>query len=206
MTKSLLVALLGTVAVPAQGQPSSSPAIIEPSTDTPAEQQALRSLTMCLAQIRPHWARGVLDQPYLSAAQASAAAQAVSGRDHCQQQPEVEMTFRTSTLVSALAEYYLRADLPKTDSLRLNQALGSLPARNASEDFGLCLASHNPAAARELALSEPGTSVEANSAQTLGAQVQACSLRGESLKVDLQSLRALVTVALYRAVSSVSRS
>jgi hypothetical protein len=206
MTKRLLVALLGIVAVPAQAQPSLSPAIIEPSTDTPAERQALRSLTLCLAQTRPRWARGVLDQPYLSAAQASAAAQAISGRDHCQQQPEVEMLFRTSTLVSALAEYYLRAALPNADSLRLNQALTSLPARNASEDFGLCVASHNPAAARDLALSEPGTSAEANSAQALGAQIEPCSRPGESLKIDLQSLRALVTIALYRAVSSVSRS
>jgi hypothetical protein len=116
------------------------------------------------------------------------------------------MLFRTSTLVSALAEYYLRAALPNADSLRLNQALTSLPARNASEDFGLCVASHNPAAARDLALSEPGTSVEANSAQALGAQIEPCSRPGESLKIDLQSLRALVTIALYRAVSSVSRS
>lgn len=149
MTRLLLIALLGTVGVPAESKPLPSAIVIEPSVDTPAEQQALRSLTMCLAQVRPGWARGVLEQPYLSSAQASAAAQATSGRDHCQQQPEVEMTFRTSTLVAALAEYYLRSDLPNADSLRLSKALDSLPARNGSEDLGLCLASHNPAAARE---------------------------------------------------------
>jgi hypothetical protein len=158
---------------------------------------------MCLAQARPRWARGVLEHPYLSDAQASAAAQAVSGRDHCQQRNEVEMTFRTSTLVSAMAEYYLRSDLPKTDTLSLNKALASLPARNASEDFGLCVASHNPAAARALALSEPGSSTEASSAQEMHEAVVTCTARGEALKVDLQSLRALVTIALYRGVVAI---
>jgi hypothetical protein len=197
--------LLGTVAVPAQSQASSPAVSIEPSADTPAERQVLRNLSMCLAQLRPDWARGVLEYPYLSSAQASAAAVAVSGRDNCQKQPEVEIEFRTSTLVSALAEYFLRADLPKTDSARLGHALTSLPARNGTEDVGLCLASRDLEAARELALSEPGTSAEADSGRALGAQVAACSLPGESLKFDLQSLRAIVTVALYRAVTSVSK-
>jgi hypothetical protein len=205
MVKFLLVALLGTVAVPAQSQASSPAVSIEPSADTPAERQVLRNLSMCLAQLRPDWARGVLEHPYLSSAQASAAAVAVSGRDNCQKQPEVEIEFRTSTLVSALAEYFLRADLPRIDSGRIGQALTSVPARNATEDLGLCLASRNFAAARDLALSDPGTSAEASAARGLGAQVTACSLPGESLKVDLQSLRAIVTVALYRAVTSVSK-
>lgn len=203
MTKLLLIAaLLGTVVVPAQSQ-SSSPAVsIEPSADTPAERQALRTLSMCLAQVRPDWARGVLEHPYLSPAQASAAAQAVSGRDNCQKLPEVEIEFRTSTLVSALAEYYLRTELPKSDPVQVNKALASLPPLNASEDFGLCVASHQPAAARELAFSAPGSAGEAGSAKVLGGVIAACAHPGENLKVDIQSLRALVTVALYRAVTA----
>jgi hypothetical protein len=84
--------------------------------------------------------------------------------------------------------------------VRLNKALATVPALNGSEDFGLCVASHDPAAARELALSDPGSPAETDSARRLAGGIATCTRPGEGLQVDLQSLRALNAVALYRAV------
>ena len=164
----------------------------------------MRSFSVCLAQVRPRWARDVLSHPYLSPAQVNAAAQSITGTDHCQTGREMEITYRTSTLVAALAEYYLRADLQRTDLAQLNKALGTVPALNASEDFGLCVASHNPAAARALALSEPGSPAEAEAARVLTSGIATCTRPDENLTVDLQSMRALNAVALYRAVYQAS--
>ena len=78
----------------------------------------------------------------------------------------------------------------------------TLPPRNVTEDFALCVAARNPAAARALALSEPGSDSETQAVGRLAPHVGPCTEPGEDLKVDLQSLRALVSTALYRGVTA----
>jgi len=205
MKKHCLASLLAILASAAQAETLAAPVAIQPAVDTAEQRQALRKFTVCVAQARPGWARSTLAYPYLSDAQAKAAAEALTGRDNCLGTHEKEMTFRTSTLVGALAEHFVRAEMPRTDTKRLAAALASTAPLNVSEDFGLCVASHNAAAATDLALSEPGSAEENKAVSELGAYVGSCANPGEKLTVDLQSLRALVANALYRAVTAAER-
>lgn len=204
MEKHCLASLVGMLASAAQSQPSAG-VPIQPAVDTAEQRQALRKFTVCLAQARPSWARSTLAYPYLSNEQAKAAAEALVGRDNCLGTHEREMTFRTSTLVGALAEHFVRAEIPKTDTKRLAAALASTAPLNVSEDFGLCVASHNVGAATDLTLSDPGSPQEDRAVSEVGTYVASCANPGERLTVDVQSLRALVANALYRAITVAER-
>lgn len=202
MAKLHLAALLALSA--ASVQAPAAPVVVQPSVDSAEQRQALRSLTACLAQARPRWARQTLSRPYLSEAQASAAAEALSGRDTCLPANEAEIPFRTSGLVGSLAEHFVRKDLDSSDFNKVAAALATATPLNASEDFALCLAARNPAGARRLALSEPGSGEETEAARQLAAHVAPCTQDGEQLTVDLQSMRALVATALYRGIRTAS--
>lgn len=207
MAKLHLAALLAACAAPVHGQVSAPPAPIQLSTDSATERKTLQALSACLARARPRWARSTLAQPYLSDGQARLAAKALSGKDSCVRgQEEVDVTVRTSGMVGSLAEHFLRADIERADPARLAQTLASLKPLNVSEDFALCVAARNPAAARDLALSEPGSDSEGQAARRLATYVEPCTNPGEALIVELQSLRALVSTALYRGVTTVLAS
>jgi hypothetical protein len=203
MAKLYFAALLAVGAASVAAQPSSPTEAIQPFVDSAEHRQILRNLSACLAEARPRWARRTLSHPYLSDAQASAAAQALNGTDKCIRGSEAEVTLRTSGLVGSLAEHFLRAEIEKADSQRLAEVLYTLTPLNASEDFALCVAQRNPAAARDLALSEPGSAAETEATGKLATHVAPCINKGEQLTIDLQSLRALTSTALYRGVTTV---
>lgn len=198
MRKLHLAALLvaGFPCVQAQASPSEVP--IQPGVDSAQQRVALRKLSACLAQARPGWARQTLAQPYLSDAQAHLAGQALSGQDKCIKGHEVEVTFRTSSLVGSLAEHFLHPEIGRVDLPRVEQALSALTPLNASEDFAFCVTAANPAAARDMILSHPGSDAEIQLARRIAPHVPACIAKGDRLIVDLQALRSLISVALYR--------
>ncbi len=203
MAKLYLAALLAVGAASAHAQPPA--ATIQPSPDSAEERKASQKLSSCLAKARPRWARNLLSRPYLSDAQAYDASLAFQGRDTCIRPGHdgTEITFRTSLMVGSLAEHFLRGEIERADAARLAQKLSTLAPLNVTEDFALCVASRNPAAARDLAFSEPGSDAEDAAARKLAAHVEPCTQEGEQLTVDLQSLRALVATALYRGVTAV---
>lgn len=210
MLKAYFAAMLVATAAPASAsasasayaQPATTVPVIQPSPDSAETRQQLRDLSACLAQWRPRWARQTLSHPYLSEAQARSAAEALTGEDRCLRAAEVEVTFRTSSMVGALAEHYLRTDIGRADLRRLGAALSTLAPLNASEDFAMCIAARNPTAARKLSLSQFGSAAETEAAAQLATHLEACTNPGERLSVDLQSLRALTSTALYRAMST----
>ena len=201
MTRLITALLLGA-AVSAQAQAADLATPIQPSVDTAQQRQSLRTLMTCVAKSRPNWARQLLAQPYLGEEQTRTAGEALSGKDRCIMKDETEMTFRTSSMVSNLAEYFLGAELPNADLERLSKSLNTIVPLNSSEDFALCIAARDPASARAIALSEPGGNDEQQAADKLAAQVQPCVIKGEQPTVDLQSLRGLMSIALYRAMTN----
>jgi hypothetical protein len=204
MAKLHLAALvaLGTACIAAQ--PALAEVPIQPNVDTAAQRQALRELSACLANARPRWARQMLAKPYLSDAQAYDASAALSGGDRCiTARDDVEITFRTSSLVSSLAEHFIRSDIGRVDFGRVTAVMNAMDPLNVSEDFALCVAARNPTAARDLVLSDLGSTDEADAAQRLAAGVDHCTEPGETLTVDMQALRALASTALYRGVTAV---
>ena len=204
MTRLYLAAFLALGAATVQAQPPSPPTQLQDSTDSAEERKELLRLSECLARARPGWARNTLSQPYLSDDQARLAAQALTGKDSCiTDRDGAEFTVRTSSMVGSLAEIFLRKNLERADSARLATTLSNLKPLNVSEDFALCVASRNPQAARALAFSEPGSEAEAEAARRLAAYVEPCTIPGEELIVEVQSLRALVATALYRGVTAV---
>ena len=206
MRKQYLAALMAVCALPSQAQSPAAPYPIGPSVDSPKQRQSMRQFVTCLAEARPRWARDILSQPYLSTAQASAASEVLTGRDKCLRVSEKEMTFRTSTLVAALAEYFVRAEIRSSDPKRLAAVLATAPPLNSSEDFALCVTAHNVSAATDLALSDPGSPAENKAVSEVGAYLPSCMNPGEHLNVDVQSLRALVSAALYRGVTAAGGS
>lgn len=209
MKKLCLAVLLLAGGLPVQAQPfvpSSARAVpIAPGVDTPEQRQRLYTFSACMAHARPRWARETLARPYLSKDQERLAGIVLKGTDSCiVGRDDTEVTFRTSGLVGSLAEYVLRAELDKTDPARLARALNSIAPLNASEDFALCVASRNPDGARALALSLPGSEAEAGAARRLAGDVTPCLRSGEEASVDLQSLRALMSIALYRGVMALA--
>jgi len=201
MTRLITALLLGA-AVSAQAQAADLATPIQPSVDTAQQRQSLRTLMTCVAKSRPNWARQLLAQPYLGEEQTRTAGEALSGKDRCIMKDETEMTFRTSSMVSNLAEYFLGAELPNADLERLSKSLNTIVPLNSSEHFALCVAARDPASARAIALSEPGGNDEQQAADKLAAQVQPCVIKGEQPTVDLQSLRGLMSIALYRAMTN----
>ncbi|MEA3013202.1 MAG: hypothetical protein QOD42_1747 [Sphingomonadales bacterium] len=197
MAKLYLAALLAVSAASAAAQPA-----VQPNVDSAESRQALRQMSECLAALRPRWARALLAHPYLSNEQAYDASEALEGRDSCLR-GDTELTFRTSTMVGSLAEHFVRNEIGGVDFARLSRVLSTMDPRNASEDFALCMAAANPAAARNLALSEFGSAAETAAATQLGRYVERCTNPGENLTVDLQSLRALTSSALYRGIVAV---
>jgi len=179
-----------------------SPAAIRASVDAPEQRQALRQFSTCLAEARPRWARELLARPYLSQDQAYDASEALSGGDRCLREDEVELVFRTSSMVGGLAEHFVRGEIGRVDFTRLTRTLATVEPRNVSEDFALCMAAANPGAARDLALSEFGSDAEVAAATQLGRYVERCTASNENLTVDLQSLRALTSIALYRSITA----
>ncbi|HEX8381431.1 MAG TPA: hypothetical protein VF619_12895 [Allosphingosinicella sp.] len=201
MAKLYLAALIAAFATPVAAQAPTAAVPVAPFVDSAEEREALRRISACLAKARPRWAQQTLAHPYLSKAQAASAAEVMSGRDSCVKGPEAELTLRTSGMIGSLAEHYLRARIGGADFSRVSKALHSLTPLNASEDFALCVASRNPGAARDLALSQPGSAAEMEAAGKVSAQVAGCTDERERLTVDMQSLRALVAVALYRGIT-----
>ena len=190
---------------PTTAPAAAAPAAVQPALDAPQERQALRKLTLCVAGLRPRWARAVLSHPYLSDAQAAVASQLVSGHDRCLGAPEVAVAFRRSSVAGFAAEYFIQAGAAGTDPARLANALATVPPLNNTEDFALCLASRNPRAALDLVMSDPGSADEAKAANVVGTSLPSCTRPGEQLTVDLQALRALAATALYRGMTAVSR-
>lgn len=203
MTRPALAMLLAACAASAQAQTSTPAAPLQPSVDTAEQRQSLRTLVGCVAKSRQNWARQLLAEPYLSEDQARAAGELFEGRDACAGRHDTEVTFRTSSIVSNLAEHFLKSDLAGVDQQRLARTLNLLAPANASEDFALCVAARDPAAASALSLSEPGSGEESRAAGQLAAHVEPCAAKGEKLTVDLQGLRGLMSIALYRAMTSV---
>lgn len=199
MAKLVLAALLAVSSASVAAQPAPA---VQPNVDSAESRQALRQMSVCLAELRPRWARQLLAHPYLSNEQAYDASEALNGRDSCLR-GDTELTFRTSTMVGSLAEHFVRNEIGGVDFTRLSRMLSTMDPRNASEDFALCVAAANPAAARNLALSEFGSPAETQAATQLGRYVERCTNPGENLTVDLQSLRALTSSALYRGIVAV---
>jgi hypothetical protein len=206
MARLYLAVLLAVGAASVHAQPPA--ATLQPSPDSAEQRKGLLKFTACLAEARPRWARGTLSRPYLSDAQRYDASLALKGKDSCVPGgPDgTEITFRTSGMVGSLAEHFLRRDLERADAARLAEKLSTLPPLNVTEDFALCVAARNPAAARDLALSEPGSAAEDAAARKVAESVEPCTRESEQLTVDLQSLRALVATALYRGVTAVLTS
>ena len=171
---------------------------IQPSPDSAEQRQALRALTTCLANARPRWARRTLSRPYLSDAQASDASQAFvqrkrhlhsdgRRRDHVS---NVQPRRQPGRALSARRAGRRR-------SRALSAALFTLTPLNVSEDFALCVAARNHAAAHDLALSEFGSAAEMRQRGRRGRR-RPCTYDGEQLTVDLQALRAGLGRALSR--------
>jgi hypothetical protein len=203
MARLFLAILLVSGASAVQAQPPSDSPSLQPSVDSPAQRQKFQALSVCLAEARPRWARQTLSRPYLSKAQQEVAAQALIGTDRCMTNSESEFTFRTSGMVGALAEHFVSAEVGRADLPRLTAALATISPLNVSEDFALCLAARNTRSARDLVVSEMGSTAETEAARRVANNLEACTNPGEQLTVDVQSLRSLMSVALYRGLEKV---
>jgi hypothetical protein len=169
--------------------------------DQATARRVMRTYAACLLRARPRTAAAVVAAPYGGEEQLAAIRRRVQGFDDCMGEG-MSMAFPPETLAGALAEAGLRARFATMDlapAAALADAdiarLGLTP-RNGYEELAACIARGDPAAVRTLVLTEPATPEERVARRPIVASVGSCVNQGQSLRVDMIGLRAMVAVAL----------
>jgi hypothetical protein len=122
----------------------------------------------------------------------------------------LSMRFPPESLAGAIAEAGIRARFTTTDlapvAALADEDVGrlGLAPRNGHEELAACIARRDPQAVRALVLTEPATPEERVARRAVMAIVGPCVNQGQSLRVDMVGLRAMVAVGLYRLLDGMS--
>ncbi|MEA3014783.1 MAG: hypothetical protein QOD42_3328 [Sphingomonadales bacterium] len=179
----------------------------EEREDQATARRVMRTYAACLSRARPRTAAAVLAAPYGDEEQLAAVRRRVQGVDDCMGRG-MSMGFRPTTLAGALAEAGLRARFATAD-LAPAAALADediarlgLTPRNGYEELAACIARRDPQAVRALVLTEPATPEERVARRAIAPGIGPCVNQGQSLRVDMGGLRAMLAVALYRMLDA----
>lgn len=177
--------------------------------DQATARRVMRTYAACLLRARPRTAAAVIAAPYGGAEQMAAVRRRVQGFDDCMG-AGMSMAFPPETLAGGIAEAALRARFATADLAAIGALadedvarLGLTP-RNGYEELAACIARRDPGAVRALVLTEPATPEERVARRPIMAIVGPCVNQGQSLRVDMVGLRAIVAVALYRLLDGLS--
>jgi len=172
--------------------------------DQATARRVMQTYASCLLRARPRTAVAILAAPYAGEEQAAIVRRRVQGVEDCMGRGGQSMRFPPESLAGALAEAGIRArfataDLAPVAALADEEVarLGLTP-RNGYEELAACIARRDPRGVRALVLAEPATAEERAARRPVVAHVGSCVNQGQSLRVDMVGLRAMVAVGLYR--------
>jgi hypothetical protein len=122
----------------------------------------------------------------------------------------LSLGFSPERLAGAIAEAGIRARFSTIDLAPVaaladeDVARMGLAPRNGYEELAACIARRDPRAVRALVRTEPATPDERVARRAVMVLVGPCVNQGQSLRVDMAGLRAMVAVALYRLLDGLS--
>ena len=175
--------------------------------DADRARQMMNAFGRCVAKKRKAHAEALLAMPYGSPEQAEAGRQIVVGVEDCVPRTisgTTELRFQPDTLVGGLAEELVRARVRKTkgDMPALAAQQAAAPAaRNGAEEFGHCVVGQDMAAAYSFVTAKIATAEEEKAAAALRPHLASCVLEGQTLALNKATLRVLLSVSLYQALS-----
>jgi hypothetical protein len=182
--------------------------------DATSAIRAQHQFGLCIARRERIGMVKALELPMASAEQSKAITQRIDLNDGCLGSSDEFDTLVTKgpMLSGAIAEWFVRTDYKTTDLKPLSgmndEALMKTPyaPRNLMEDLGLCILRRDPAATRALFETKPVSEEEKAAFALVQPNVGPCLLKGETMKLNIPNLRAVLAYATYRAASKLGKA
>jgi hypothetical protein len=182
---------------------------LDPSSAIRAQHQ----FGLCIARRERIGMIKALELPMASAEQSKAITQRIQLDDGCLGSSDEFDTLVTKgpLLSGTIAEFFVRTDFKTTDFSALiglsDDALMKTPyaPRNLMEDLGLCILRRDPVVARALFETKPVSPEEKAAFALVQPHVGPCLLKGETMKLNIPNLRAVLAYATYRAASRMGK-
>ncbi|HEX8669826.1 MAG TPA: hypothetical protein VF727_15780 [Allosphingosinicella sp.] len=171
----------------------------------------MNSYARCVAKGRKAKAEAFLALPLDGEEQHKASNKLTANSGDCMPRildGRMEISFQIPLLAGGAAEALILDRYGKSGPLPLAAAGaegGAAPApapRNAMESFGQCVMLQDPQAVRAIVATEPAGKEEAAALRPVRQHLANCIPEGQTLALNKANLRALLAVALYRALSA----
>jgi hypothetical protein len=169
--------------------------------------RAMDQFARCLARQNRWRAEAALALPYLSKEQSLAAANLVKGSGACLGRGAVAFSFTPRALMGGLAERFILDRFKQSDLERVARfsetevAAAGLVPRNAAEEFGLCVALRESKNIHALISTPPASDEEGSIIAQITPQLGPCLFEGETVSINREAVRSILSVGLYRALS-----
>jgi hypothetical protein len=152
----------------------------------------------CVADTRRARAAEIVNLPFRSKEQATAATRLTGGEEKCMGSVSGKLTFNTAGLVMGMAEELFLKSHRNADIKAVMAGTGFV-ARSSLEEIGLCVARADPVAARAVLETPPGTDRENAAIRAVVPVLGPCVPDGVTLKFDKLFIRGLIALALYHS-------
>jgi hypothetical protein len=174
---------------------------------TMSEDDARRyvhDFAQCVASHDRKRAAAALVFPYGSVEQSKAMSNLLNPQSSCFGPVITEISLRAEAIALAggMAEYFILNSNVVDDLRRREPQSFVWPAENALEAFGSCVISQGPAASKAFLSTRVGSDAEREAANALGPALGQCIAAGQTLALNVPSLRQLLAVSLYRRVAA----
>lgn len=177
--------------------PKSAKGNYEPGTDD--ARILAHTVSRCVADTRRVRAAEIVKLPFRSKEQVTAASRLIGGEEKCMGSVSVELTFNTDMLVMGMAEELFLASYKRADINAVIESGKGFVARDNLEDIGLCVARANPAAAKALLETPPGTARENAAFRAVVPLLGPCVPAGATLIFKKTVIRGSIAIALYNS-------
>lgn len=153
----------------------------------------------CVVDTRRARAAEIVNLPFRSKEQATAASRLTGGEEKCMGRVSGKLTFNTDMLVMGMAEELFLKSHKRADIKTVIESGNGFVARNSLEEIGLCVARADSVAARAVLETPPGTDRENAAIRAVVPVLGPCVPDGVTLKFDKLFIRGLIALALYHS-------
>ncbi|WP_300537405.1 hypothetical protein [Sphingosinicella sp.] len=161
------------------------------------------TVSRCVADRRRGRAAEIVNLPFRSKEQATAASRLTSGEEKCMGHVSGTLTFNTDMLVMGMAEELFLMSHRRADINALIEGNGFAP-RNSLEELGLCVARAEPVAARAILDTPTGSASEDTAIRAVVPALGPCVSADVTLKFSKPVIRGLIALALYHSAQYAS--
>ena len=158
----------------------------------------------CTASHNRKQAAAVLALSYGSAAQATAAGQVLKPDESCfgPMISSMQVGFDAPSLVGGMAEFFVLHPQAIEEQRRRTPGSFTWPAQNAIEAFGDCVVAQGDGQVRAFVASRVASDEETAAAQALAPALGQCVTEGQTIALNVGSIRELLAFSLYRHMAA----